>query len=85
MAEGDLFDPVWAEEGEVEVPTSLQIRSGFLCGPVSPGLFNWLFQTLQAADNGLSAITKTLESMQSVLRQARQDKRVNRIAGEPGA
>ena len=31
-------------------------------------------QTLQAADNGLSAITKNLESMQSVLRQARQDK-----------
>jgi flagellin len=31
-------------------------------------------QTLQAADNGLTAITKALESMQSVLRQARQDK-----------
>ncbi|MBJ3783906.1 flagellin N-terminal helical domain-containing protein [Devosia sediminis] len=31
-------------------------------------------QTLQAADNGLSAMTKTLESMQSTLRQARQDK-----------
>jgi flagellin-like hook-associated protein FlgL len=31
-------------------------------------------QTLEAADNGLSAITKTLESMQSTLRQARQDK-----------
>ncbi|GLQ57315.1 flagellin [Devosia nitrariae] len=31
-------------------------------------------QTLQAADNGLKAITKTLESMQSTLRQARQDK-----------
>ncbi len=31
-------------------------------------------QTLEAADNGLTAITKALESMQSVLRQARQDK-----------
>ncbi|MFC3703191.1 flagellin [Devosia honganensis] len=31
-------------------------------------------QTLEAADNGLTAITKTLESMQSTLRQARQDK-----------
>jgi len=31
-------------------------------------------KTLEAADNGLTAITKTLESMQSTLRQARQDK-----------
>jgi flagellin-like hook-associated protein FlgL len=31
-------------------------------------------KTLEAADNGLSSITKTLESMQSTLRQARQDK-----------
>ena len=31
-------------------------------------------KTLQAADNGISAITKTIESMQSTLRQARQDK-----------
>ena len=31
-------------------------------------------QTIEAADNGLSAITKTLESMQSTLTQARQDK-----------
>ncbi|WIY51649.1 flagellin [Devosia sp. YIM 151766] len=31
-------------------------------------------QTIEAADNGLKAITKTLESMQSTLRQARQDK-----------
>lgn len=53
MAEGDLFDPVWAEEGEVEVPSNLQIRTGFRCGPVSPGLFNWLFQSLQAAINAL--------------------------------
>jgi flagellin-like hook-associated protein FlgL len=31
-------------------------------------------KTLEAADNGLTAITKNLESMQSTLRQARQDK-----------
>ena len=31
-------------------------------------------QTLEAADNGLSSITSTIESMQSTLRQARQDK-----------
>ncbi len=31
-------------------------------------------KTLEAADNGLSSITKTVESMQSTLRQARQDK-----------
>jgi flagellin len=31
-------------------------------------------KTLEAADNGLTAMTKTLESMQSTLRQARQDK-----------
>lgn len=31
-------------------------------------------RTIEAADNGLKAITKTLESMQSTLRQARQDK-----------
>lgn len=31
-------------------------------------------QTLEAADNGLSSVTKTVESMQSSIRQARQDK-----------
>ena len=31
-------------------------------------------KTLEAADNGLTALTKSLESMQSTLRQARQDK-----------
>src|SRR5690554_5424484 len=31
-------------------------------------------KTIEAADNGLSAITKTIESMQSTLRQTRQDK-----------
>ena len=31
-------------------------------------------KTIEAADNGLTSITKTLESMQSTLRQSRQDK-----------
>src|SRR5262245_21385379 len=31
-------------------------------------------KTLEAADNGISAITRNVESMQSTLRQARQDK-----------
>ena len=31
-------------------------------------------KTIEAADNGVTSITKTVESMQSALRQARQDK-----------
>src|SRR3954465_8731735 len=31
-------------------------------------------KTIEAADNGLKSITKTVETMQSTLRQARQDK-----------
>ncbi len=34
-------------------------------------------KTLEAADNGLSAITNTIESMQATARQARQDKSFN--------
>ena len=51
---------------------SLQARAGdmnSLLDSMSNGI-----KTLEAADNGLSAITKTVESMQSTLRQARQDK-----------
>jgi flagellin-like hook-associated protein FlgL len=51
---------------------SLQGRAsdmGSLLDAMSNGI-----KTLEAADNGLSAITKTVESMQSTLRQARQDK-----------
>src|SRR5262245_23590382 len=51
---------------------SLQSRAGdlnALLDSMSVGI-----KTLQAADNGISAITKTIESMQSTLRQARQDK-----------
>lgn len=51
---------------------SLQARSkdlSSLLDSMSNGI-----KTLEAADNGLTAITKTVESMQSTLRQARQDK-----------
>ena len=42
-------------------------------------------KTLEAADNGLTAITKSLESMQSTLRQARQDKSFQAASFEVGA
>jgi len=51
---------------------SLQARAsdlGNLLDSMSNGIKN-----LEAADNGLKAITRTVESMQSIVRQARQDK-----------
>ena len=42
-------------------------------------------KTLEAASNGLTSITKTLESMQSTLRQARQDKSFQVDTFEVGA
>src|SRR5215510_8972914 len=38
-------------------------------------------KTLEAADNGLNAITRNVESMQSIVRQARQDKSQSVTAG----
>ena len=56
MAEGDIFDPVWAEESpDIDVATAAEVRRGFTCGPVTPGRFNWLFQQLQAAVNAIGA------------------------------
>lgn len=52
--------------------SSLNSRAGDMKALLD-GMANGI-QTLEAADNGLSSITKTLESMQSTLRQARQDK-----------
>ncbi|WP_244505102.1 hypothetical protein [Pelagibacterium luteolum] len=52
--------------------SSLNSRAGDM-NALLDGMANGI-QTLEAADNGLQAITKTLESMQSTLRQARQDK-----------
>ena len=52
--------------------SSLNARAGDL-NALMDSMANGI-QTLEAADNGLTSITKTLESMQSTLRQARQDK-----------
>jgi len=52
--------------------SSLNSRAGDL-NALMDSMANGI-QTLEAADNGLKAMTKTLESMQSTLRQARQDK-----------
>ncbi|PTM55138.1 flagellin [Phreatobacter oligotrophus] len=42
-------------------------------GALLDGMSNGI-KTLEAADNGLKSITKTVESLQSTIRQARQDK-----------
>ena len=52
--------------------TSLQARASDL-GNLLDSMSNGI-KTLEAADNGISAITRTVESMQSTVRQARQDK-----------
>lgn len=52
--------------------SSLNSRAGDL-NQLMDSMANGI-KTIEAADNGLSAITKNLESMQSTLRQARQDK-----------
>ena len=51
---------------------SLQARAGDLSNLLD-SMSNGI-KTLEAADNGLKAITRTVESMQSIVRQARQDK-----------
>lgn len=50
----DFFDPVWAHSGDVAAPDAARVASGFTCGPASPALFNWLFQTLQQALNSVA-------------------------------
>lgn len=49
----DFFDPVWAVDGDIYVPSEAEIRLGFTCGPASPNLFNYLFQTLQTTINSI--------------------------------
>lgn len=51
---------------------SLQTRANDL-GSLLDGISNGI-RTLEAADNGLTAIKNVIESMQSTVRQARQDK-----------
>lgn len=51
-----VFDTVWASDDDalIDVPSDAEIRDGFRCGPASPGLFNWLFQSLMSAMNDLN-------------------------------
>jgi flagellin-like hook-associated protein FlgL len=51
---------------------ALNSRAGDM-GNLLDGMSNGI-STIEAADNGLKSITKTVESMQSAIRQARQDK-----------
>lgn len=51
---------------------SLNSRAGDM-GNLLDSMSNGI-KTIEAADNGLTSITKTVETMQSTLRQARQDK-----------
>lgn len=55
----DLFDPVWASDGQLYVPTEAEIRVGFSCGAVSPYLFNYLFQSIEATINSLNTAAMT--------------------------
>lgn len=55
----DLFDPVWATDGQIYVPTAAEIRQGFQCGAVSPYLFNYLFQSIEATINSLNTEAMT--------------------------
>ena len=52
--------------------SALNSRAGDM-GNLMDSMSNGI-KTIEAADNGLKSITKTVESMQSTLRQARQDK-----------
>jgi len=52
--------------------TSLQARAGDLSNLLD-SMSNGI-KTLEAANNGITAITNTVQSMQSIVRQARQDK-----------
>jgi hypothetical protein len=68
MAEGDLFDPTWAQDSDlIDVPTDAEIRRGFTCGPVTPGRFNWLFQQIHATINalGLGDFVNSLRKIQT--------------------
>lgn len=48
-----VFDPVWASDGVLTIPSEADIRAGFECGRADPGLFNYLIQILQSAINDL--------------------------------
>ena len=47
------FEPVWAYEGDVRLPSQNELRFGFQCGEADPALFNYLFQEIHTIINGL--------------------------------
>ena len=62
--------------------TALPARAGDLSNLLD-AMSNGI-KTLEAADNGISAITRTVESMQSTVRQARQDESQSVTPGSIG-
>ena len=72
LATGNKVNSALDNPSNFFTSASLNSRAGELDALLDS--MNMGIKTLEAADNGLTSITKTLESMQSTLRQARQDK-----------
>jgi len=72
LATGNKVNTALDNPSNFFTSASLNSRAGELDALLDS--MNSGIKTLEAADNGLTSITKTLESMQSTLRQARQDK-----------
>ncbi|MGB3338628.1 MAG: flagellin [Devosia sp.] len=72
LATGNKVNSALDNPSNFFTASALNSRAGDMNG-LMDSMANGI-QTLEAADNGLTSITKTLESMQSTLRQARQDK-----------
>jgi flagellin-like hook-associated protein FlgL len=72
LATGNKVNTALDNPSNFFTSASLNARAGELDALLDS--MNMGIKTLEAADNGLTSITKTLESMQSTLRQARQDK-----------
>jgi len=72
LATGNKVNSALDNPSNFFTASALNSRAGDLNALID-GMANGV-KTLEAADNGLTSITKTLESMQSTLRQARQDK-----------
>jgi flagellin-like hook-associated protein FlgL len=72
LATGNKVNSALDNPSSFFTASSLNSRAADMSALID-GMANGI-KTLEAADNGLKSITKTLESMQSTLRQARQDK-----------
>jgi flagellin len=72
LATGNKVNSALDNPSNFFTASALNSRAGDMNG-LMDSMANGI-QTLEAADNGLTSITKNLESMQSTLRQARQDK-----------